>query len=1095
MHPTRLAALTSTLLASLLVAPLPGSRRAEAAGSPAQAIEFNRDIRPILSDTCFHCHGPDQAKRKAGLRLDTEAGALADLKGHRALVPGQPEQSELYLRITAQEETQRMPPSRSGRKLTADQIDLLRRWIEQGARWQPHWSFLPPRCPDLPAVKQAAWVRNPIDAFILARLEREGLAPAPEADRTSLIRRVTLDLTGLPPTPAEVDAFRADPSPDAYERVVDRLLASPRYGERMARPWLDGARYADTSGYQSDGERFMWRWRDWVIEAFNRNLPFDRFTVEQLAGDMLPPPPSPPSEGGAWGGLAQKIASGFNRNHRGNGEGGIIPEEYAVEYVVDRVETTATVWLGLTMGCSRCHDHKYDPVTQKEFYQVFAYFNNVPEKGRAIKFGNSPPMIKAPTRDQQRQLEILEADLAGAESRFAQLRPELASAQARWEKTLKPGPAIHWTITRDLLAHYPLDAGDDRVTRWQGDQVDLGDVALTLPLTFSPFLSPCHLVTLSPGHLPPGKIGAAAHFDGRSYLAAGDVAPFGFYDKFSLAAWIYPEGDEGGVILSRMSDAEKADGYYLVLEKGKVQLNLVKRWLDDALRVETETRLAPNRWHHVLVTYDGSRVADGVRIYLDGKPERLKVQLDELNQSFTTKEPLRIGGGGGPEGRFHGRIDEVRIHAAVLTPEEAEVAAEVASLTEIASLAPARRTPGQARKLAAYYLDQRAPEAIRTASRRLGELRKQRAEMIEAFPTTMVMEEMPVPRDTFVLVRGQYDKPGDRVSPDVPAALAGGGTTPGSHPRNRLEFARWLVRPDHPLTARVVVNRFWQMYFGTGLVRTVDDFGLQGEWPSHPELLDWLATEFVRSGWDVKAMQRHIVTSATYRQSSRVSPALARKDPDNRLLGRGPRFRLPAEMVRDQALAVSGLLVERPGGPSVKPYQPAGLIKELTGTEDYRQDHGENLYRRSLYTFWKRTVAPPQMLTFDAANRETCVVRETRTNTPLQALTLMNDVTYVEAARVLAQRLLTEAGPTPEARLSLAFRLATARTPRAVELAILLDNYKHHLEEYRKDPAAALKLVSAGEYPRNEKLDVSELAAYTAVAGLILNLDEVITKE
>jgi hypothetical protein len=836
----------------------------------------------------------------------------------------------------------------------------------------------------------------------------------------------------------------------------------------MAIPWLDAARYADTNGYQTDGERVMWRWRDWVIDAFNRNLPFDQFTVEQLAGDLLP-----------HATLDQKIATGFNRNHRGNSEGGIIPEEYAVEYVVDRVETTATVWLGLTLGCARCHDHKYDPLKQKEFYQVFAYFNNVPEKGRALKFGNSPPYLKAPTRTQQDKLHRLKQELAAAEKRFAGMEAELEAAQATWEKSAGHDKPAAWSITRGLVAAYDLDG---RTTAQAGREHKLpegkfhdGEPAFA-----------------------PGRIGQAAVFDGKRYLDVGDVAGFGFYHKFSCAAWIYPTGGQGGTVLSHMTDEDQADGYSLVLKGGKLQVNLVKRWLDDAIRVETERSLPPEEWHHVLVSYDGSRVAGGVRVYVDGKEEKLRIVLDELNQDFWTNEPWRIGGGGGPKGRFRGLIDDVRIYERVLSTEEAGILATTEKINDILALPAAKRSRAQAAKLRACFLEQDAPAAIRQAQEQVLARRRQKEEFVESIPTCMVMEEMPVPRVTHLLIRGAYDRPGEVVTPGVPAALltpvAGAPGSPGVA-NNRLGFARWLTDRGNPLTARVAVNRFWQMYFGNGLVKTVGDFGSQGEWPSHPELLDWLACEFRQRGWDVKALQRLIVTSAAYRQSSRLTPGLLQRDPENRLLARGARFRLPATTIRDQALAASGLLVAKVGGPSVKPYQPEGLVKELTGTEDYKQDHGEDLYRRSLYTFWKRTVAPPAMVTFDAAGRETCVVRETRTNTPLQALTLMNDVAFVEASRNLAQRVLLEAGVTPEERLTLAFRLVLARRPSAAEMQVLRAGLEQHLADYRKDHEAARKLVSQGESRADGKLDVAELAAYTTAAGLILNLDEAITKE
>jgi hypothetical protein len=1015
------------LLLLVCAAALPGPARAT--DRLPDVVEFNRDIRPILSDSCYLCHGPARSTRKANLRLDTESGMFADRGGYRPVEPGHPERSELLKRVSSANDKERMPPAKSGRKLTPRQTELLRRWVAQGARWQKHWSLTPPGRPPLPRVMDAAWAQSPVDRFILARLEHEGLRPSPEAPRETLIRRVTLDLTGLPPTPAEVDAFLADPSPDAYEKVVDRLLASPRHGEHLAARWLDAARYADTNGYQTDGERTMWRWRDWVIEAYSGNMPFDRFTVEQIAGDMLPRPT-----------LAQRIATGFNRNHRGNSEGGVIPEEFAVEYVVDRVDTTSTVWLGLTAGCGRCHDHKYDPITQKEFYRLFAYFNNVPEHGKAIKYGNSPPTIKAPTRQQQAELARLDAALRAAEEAFACLRPQVAALQARWEQSADARRPTGWQIGRVAgIARFPA----------------------------------------------PGR------FDGKRSLDTGtDVADFGFFDTFSCGAWVLPEGGRGGTILSRMTDVDRGDGYSLSLEAGQVHVRLVKRWLDDAIRVHTERRLGPG-WHHVLMTYDGSRLASGIKVYVDGRPEKLKVDLDDLNQSFRTEEPFRIGAGGGPGARFHGLINDVTVFREPLSPENAAVLATRETVPEIIGIPAGKRTAGQALKLAAYYLEERAPDAVRLAHDRARYLRGERAALWEAVPTTMVMQEMPTPRDTFVLIRGEYDKKGPKVTAGLPASLP---PLPKGAPNNRLGLARWLVDPSNPLTARVAVNRAWQAHFGIGLVKTVEDLGSQGEWPSHPELLDWLATEFVRSGWDVRALERLIVTSATYRQASRVGKELLERDPENRQLARGPRVRLSAGAVRDQALAVSGLLVERLGGPSVKPYQPPGLWEELSG-DKYVQDTGHALYRRSLYTFWKRTAPPPALLTFDAAGREACVVRQTRTNTPLQALNLMNDVTYVEAARKLAERMLTEGGATASERLTFAFRLATARRPRPAELRVLCAGLEHHLGRYRGDRAAALELLGAGESPRDGRLDPGELAAYTAMASLILNLDEVITKE
>jgi hypothetical protein len=984
-------------------------------------VEFNRDVRPILSDACFACHGPDARKRKADLRLDTRDGAFADLgEGRRPFVANKPDKSEIFRRITAHADNKRMPPARAARHLSKREIAILERWIAQGATWQKHWAFLPPVRPVVP--ETAKQMRNPIDAFVRARLAREGLAPSPEADRITLLRRVMLDLTGLPPTPDEVAAFVANHRPDAYERVVDRLLASPRFGERMAIRWIDAARYADTSGYQSDGERTMWRWRDWVIEAFNHNIPFDQFTIEQLAGDLLPN-----------ASLDQIIASGFNRNHRGNAEGGIIPEEYAVEYVADRVETTATVWLGMTMTCARCHDHKYDPFTQKEFYRLFSFFNNVPERGKAIKFGNSPPWVLSPTRHQQEQLAVLDRQLALATTKVKALAPRVYKEQTRWERD--PGT--------------PRPMPDDA--------------------------------------LPVGK---SESFDGKHSLDVGDVGAFGFYDRFSLAARVRAADEHGGTIVSRMEDMVEGPGYSVLMHKGRVQVNLVKRWLDDAIRVETEDVLSPGFWRHVLVTYDGSRVAAGVRVYLDGKPARMRVLLDDLNQSFDTKQPFRIGAGNGPEGRFRGRLKDVRIWSRALSANDALVAAVPESIPDILARPADRRTTGQAEKLRRYYLAVHAPEDWKLAHGRCESLTRDRQRLMDSIPTTMVMKELPNPRDAHLLIRGQYDRRGEKVQPGVPAVLS---PWPRGQRMDRLGFARWLVDPGNPLTARVAVNRIWQMLFGVGIVKTADDFGAQGEWPSHPALLDWLAVEYQESGWDTKHLLRLVVTSATYQQTSRCNPELYKRDPENRLLARGPRLRLSAEMIRDQALTASGLLVEQLGGPSVKPYQPAGLWRELADTE-YRRDSGPALYRRGLYVFWKRTVAPPGLVTFDASGRETCNVRETRTNTPLQALHLLNDVTYVEAARVLAQRVIHEAR-TPTDRLTGAFRRVLARAPRPVEREVLLAALVRHHAHYRENRAAAEKLIRAGDAPVDSTIDVAELAAYTAVTSVILNLDEAITKE
>jgi mono/diheme cytochrome c family protein len=1021
-------------------------------------VQFNRDIRPIFSDKCYTCHGPDAANRKSKLRFDTEDGAKIDLnKGRKAIAAGHPEQSEVYRRVVSNDAALRMPPAYMGRdKLTDREIHLIRRWIEQGAPWERHWSFIPPKRPPLPEVREKIWVRNPIDAFVLERLEREGLPHSPEADRRTLIRRVTLDLTGLPPTSAEVQTFLNDKSSGAYERVVDRLLASPRYAERMAFRWMEAARYGDTNGYQTDGVREMWRWRDWVIHAFDRNMPFDEFTIEQIAGDLLPNPT-----------LDQRIATAFHRNHRTSAEGGIVPEEFRVEYVADRAETTSTVWLGLTVGCARCHDHKYDPIKQKEFYQLFAYFNNVPEKGLVYNFGNEEPLIKAPTAEQRQRLADLDRNAAQADEQWHALEPKLAEAQRKWESKVARSKSKDWTMTEGLTFHGPL-AGRRSPVEVAGCKDD--EAGCDLPVV-------------------DGPAGKARQFDGKRFLESdGSVANFDYLQPFSFAAWIKPESDKGAIV-AHYEDYFEGQGHGLYLMDGKIRLHVVFRWTDIGLRVETANPVKLREWQHVMVTYDGKRKASGVHIYVNGQPQKLNVLFDDLSWPMDFKLPLRIGAGGGL--RFTGAIDDVRVYRIALTPEQAAVIPLRKSIHEIAAMAPDARSKAESDKLRFAFLDSAAPKEIRRARSLLLTAQRERQRYSDSIPTVMVMAEG-VPRDAFILKRGAYDNHGEKVSPGVPAVLP---PLRPEWPSNRLGLARWLVDRSNPLTARVTVNRFWQMYFGTGLVKTVQDFGSQGEWPTHLDLLDWLATVFMDTGWNIKTLQKTIVMSATYRQASADTPERLQKDPENRLLARGPRLRLGPEVIRDQALEVSGLLVEKIGGPSVKPYQPPGLWRELAGGKDYERDKGEGLYRRSLYTYWKRTVAPPFMVNFDSPNRETCTVRETRTNTPLQALDLMNDVAFVEAARKLAERMMEEGGKAPRDRIGFAYELVLSRPPKPAEMQVVLDTLSGFETRYHGDKKSAKNFLDHGDSPWNRKLDSRELAAYTSIASLILNFDETVTKQ
>ncbi|MEO7146038.1 MAG: DUF1549 domain-containing protein, partial [Bryobacteraceae bacterium] len=755
-------------------------------------VEFNHDIRPILSDKCYLCHGADAKAKKIPLRLDHEDEAKAAMPdGKHAVVEGHPEQSEMIRRITAPSVAVRMPPAYSGLKLSPKEIETIRTWIAQGAKWEKHWAFLPPKRPPLPAVKNTAWPHNPIDSFILAKLEREGLSPSPAANRETLIRRVTLDLTGLPPTPADIDAFLNDKSPKAYEKVIDRLLASPRYGERMAYRWLDAARYADTNGYQYDAGRDMWRWRDWVIDAYNRNEPYNQFALEQLAGDLLPNATLP-----------QKIASGFNRNHRINTEDGIIPEEYAAEYVVDRVDTTSSVFLGVTLGCARCHNHKYDPFTQKEFYQVFAYFDNVPELGRGMKFGNSPPVIPAPTREQQIALDSLHQRSQRVEDSLNRQDRAIRHAQTAWEHRVEKEPEQFWAPSRDLVAAYTFDDKSEASKSLGGD------------------------VAIVPGHL-----GRAASFDGKDYLSTSTIPNLDVNDPFTISLWLNGSATPDGSLVTQMLDNPKGKGYGVHVDHGKVYVSLTSNWNDDAIRLETEDTLAANRWYHVAVTYDGSKMGQGIHVYVDGHEAKVKVLLDTLYRPYRNaghgfKEPLRIGAGWGPERRFRGLIDDVRLYSRVLGTDELSALSTAESIADIARKSPAVRTAIETEQVRWDFLDNAAPAAIHDLWRQRTALLEEEEKLERTFPTVMVMAERPTPRETHILIRGAYDKPGDVVHRGVPAVLS---PMPAGAPNNRLGFAEWLVDPGNPLFARVAVNRFWQMYFGTGIVKTVEDFGSQGE--------------------------------------------------------------------------------------------------------------------------------------------------------------------------------------------------------------------------------------------------------------------------
>ena len=1006
------------------------------------AVNFDREIRPILSDNCFSCHGPDASKRFANLRFDTaDGGALAN----GVIVPGKSAESRLFQRITSTVPAKHMPPAHTGRSLTAAQVEALKQWIDSGAKWESHWAFIAPVRPAVPAT--TGWERNPIDNFVQVKLTEEGLTHSPEADKSTLLRRVAYDLTGLPPTIAEVEAFLADKSPNAYEKAVDRLLASPRYGERMAAPWLDLARYADTHGYHIDSNRDMWHWRDWVISAFNKNLSFDKFTIEQLAGDLIP---------GAT--TEQKLASGFNRNHMINFEGGAIPEEYQVEYVIDRLEATSTTWMGLTMGCARCHDHKYDPIPQKDFYKFFAFFNTVNEKGLDGRNGNADPFLQLPTPEQKSRGEQLKAFIAAHEKSL----PEgaVGKEQLAWEAQALQS---YRELGRDGLAvHFEFDGNlADSSGHYAHGRVVKGDLSYSN-----------------------GAVDRGADFDGQTQVVFGEVPKLG--GAWTGAFWLKVNGK----LREQVFQWGDLEVWLDDFELSGVQQRVPKLYVRlGSQAVRTVARLPfPDNMNHIAVTFAGARFT----VYVNGAA----VQTEPVQAAASTTAGLEMRG-------FKGKIDDLRFYSRALTAQDTLHLTSQEPLRAILTLLPEKRSKEQKAWLRDYYLVNAAESADRKMWAELKALRDEEKKFNASIATTMVMSEMSVsdktgkPRESFILARGDYRNQGEKVTPGVPSVLP---PLPKDAPADRLSLATWLVDPANPLTARVAVNRYWQQYFGHGIVKTLENFGSQGEPPSNQALLDWLATEFVRTGWDVKGMQRLIVTSAAYRQSSNVTPELMEKDPENRLIARGPRFRLPAEMVRDGELFVSGLLKENVGGPSVFPYQPKSVWSEIAygdgfSSQEYVQGHGDDLYRRSLYSYWKRTAPPPEMIVFDAPDREKCAARRTITNTPLQALALMNDPAFVEAARALAARMLLQGGKTSGERLAYGFRTAVAREPKAREAAVLAGALEASLLEYKRHEDRAALLLKNGESQVPAGLDKQELAAWTTVASMILNLDETITKQ
>ncbi|MEZ6126689.1 MAG: PSD1 and planctomycete cytochrome C domain-containing protein [Planctomycetaceae bacterium] len=1034
--------------------------------SGEERISYNRDVRSILSDRCFFCHGPDSSHREADLRLDVRAAAVASV-----IQPGNADESELLKRLLSTDPDVQMPPPKSGKSVSADEIEVLRRWINEGAEYQGHWAFEPVVRPLIPQPDAATvksfpgWTTNPVDRFLLKRMQAAGLRPNPDAERETLIRRASLDLTGLPPTPAEVAEFVNDASPDAWERVIDRLQASPHYGERMALNWLDYARYADSNGFQSDGSRDIWAWRDWVINAYNRNLPFDRFTIEQIAGDMLPDATR-----------EQIIATGFNRNHRLNGEGGRIVDEWFVETVIDRVETTGLTWLGLTLNCCRCHDHKYDPVSQKEFYQLFAFYNSVEESGVLSPQGkngeNTPPLLTISTPEEDAKLAELQQTVSELESQLRELNQQLPAMLTAWEatiqKTLKNQPEVWNALTNETVT----SRGGATFT----EQPD-------------------------GSWLAGGKNPSGDTYEVTAHLKPGILT--------AVLLDVYPDDS-----LPNQSLGRAFNGNFVLTS---VTATLAAPTLETPLPIEFSKAEAdysqPNWPGESVITGKGPGWAvDG-----NSTDKRLHRRL-----MMVTASPIQIPDNAVLTVTLNHRSQYRDHNVGRFAISTSSVPGEVISLNgdglpsniaAILKIDANDRKPKQVQALRKFFQES-VPNPIRDAMAARDAAKKAVTDFQDNLTTTMVMKEGAV-RDAFVLQRGEYDRAGEKVGRALPAFLP---PLPEGAPLNRLGLAEWIVSETNPLTARVWVNREWERFFGTGIVKTTENFGSQAEFPSHPELLDWLASEFMRptvlpaaggvaaQPWDMKAFQKLILLSSAYRQSSQlpqdaeVRERLAAEDPTNRLLSHGPRVRLPGEIIRDQALAISGLLVSEIGGPSVRPYMPAGVWDETSkygNLRNYKADDGPGLYRRSMYTIWKRTAAPPSMLLFDAPNREVCTIKRSRTNTPLQALSLLNEVTFVEAARMLAMRILAEGGDTDTNRLTFGFQLATARRPTSDELQVLQSGLEDDRRRLNEQPEAVAELLAVGRAERPTGLEYSsaELAAWTLTANILLNLDEVVTRE
>ncbi len=1039
-------------------------------------LDYNLHVKPILSDRCFACHGPDKNKQKGGLRLDLVSAydKKNDETGRKALVPGNLAKSEVFHRIVSTDPEYLMPTPESHLQLSPTEKAILIQWIKEGAEYKPHWSLVVPKKTDVPEVKNKAWPKNAIDLFVLNQIEQKGLKPNPEASKETLIRRVSFDLTGLPPTVAEINAFLADKSPQAYERVINRLLQSPHFGERLAVDWLDVARYADTHGYQDDGLRNAYPWRDWVISAFNRNIPYDKFITYQLAGDLLPQPTR-----------EQLIATCFLRNHPQSQEGGIVDEEYRVEYVADRVNTFGKAFLAQSTECARCHDHKYDPISQKNYYELSAFFNNNNETGEIPYTGEASPSLILTKPEVEEKLQFIRTQLKPLEQRLFQKKSYEQNFE-KWLTAAHKNPTEILKKQPGLLGHFTFDEKELKNT-----------IKSTLA---------AHYTSGDKDRNPtpyPGKWGRAVKVDGDMGIEFGKELTFDRYQPFSISLWVnvLKAGEPGPLFNRTNGELDNWRGYLCGLNKdGTISLKFVHVYPANAIEVQTTQKLSPQAWHHLTLVYDGSSKARGIQFFIDGKLAPLKIMNDDLQQSMLyAKDKANWGiqnfklGQASIKSISGVAFDEFRAFNRPLAVLEVQQLAGKKDLISSMLKTPlANLTAKQKDYLREYYLLAFDPAYV-ALQKELAANRSKENDLLTNQEEVMIYKELPQPRAAFILDRGAYDAPKEQVKPNTPEGFL---AFDKNLPKNRLGLAKWLISKEQPLFPRVAVNRFWQQCFGQGIVKTAEDFGNQGDLPTHPELLDYLAVYFRESNWNVKALLKTMVLSATYRQSSVPTLTNKAKDPDNKLFTRAPSYRLSAEMIRDNALTASGLLTRKIGGKSVYPYQPAGIWEALAtrNATHYETSKGADLYRRSLYTVWKRSSPHPAMINFDVPDRYMCNVRRQKTSTPLQALVLMNDVQYVEASRVLGERMIREGGETPEQRITFAFRALASRYPRPEELNILKDLYQQEYADFKKTPVRATKLLQEGEYPVNKKLPLAEVATCAVVANTLMNFDEFVIK-